>query len=89
MGGEPFSLGGGQIWQEQRDLQLGLGGSVKLKDVKAIYEILGLIIHEQRQVGVGPGIWAGDSRSMEGQSRQTEAQEEARKVKDLKGFGVE
>lgn len=33
-------------------------GSVKLKDVKAIYEILGLIIHEQRQVRVGPGSWA-------------------------------
>lgn len=46
------------IWQEQGDLQFDLWGSVKLKDVNAIHEILGFVIHEQRQMRVGPGSWA-------------------------------
>lgn len=58
IGGEPFSLSGGRIWQEQGDLQFDLWGSVKLKDVNAIHEILGFVIHEQRQVRVSPGSWA-------------------------------
>lgn len=44
-GGETFSLGQGHVWWEQVNSWLGLWVSVKLKDVKAACEILGLTIH--------------------------------------------